>query len=253
MISRPCRISLQRPRFLLEAFPIHRLATSSAIAVATSPPYSIDVPHLTFKTSIIALTPRPMSKSSRGSALPSQRHPSLRLIGRLLLINNTNTNFSSKTPSPPRVQYHHSPLAYLRRFFRPQSKLQLSYPQFFLSHSKSPRGTRIPRPTTICLLEAVEAQHLKRPSRVSLESERRLCTFGTLPISAEPTNHQFSMTLQIVGLMIYLLSSSQSGKSLTVVGITPRNAQCIVIAQRSHSSVSNVLDHSSLSGEARIG
>lgn len=143
MISRPCRISLQRPRFLLEAFPIHRLATSSAIAVATSPPYSIDVPHLTFKTSIIALTPRPMSKSSRGSALPSQRHPSLRLIGRLLLINNTNTNFSSKTPSPPRVQYHHSPLAYLRRFFRPQSKLQLSYPQFFLSHSKSPRGTRI--------------------------------------------------------------------------------------------------------------
>jgi hypothetical protein len=185
MITRPCRISLQTAKIPSRSLPNTSLGDELCPSPwQLLPPYSIDAPHLTFRTSIITLTPRPMSKLTRGSALSSQRHPSLRLIGGLLLINNTNTNFHSKTPSPSRVQHHHSPLAYLRRFFRLQSNLQLSDPQFFLSHSKSPRGTRISSSNDNLPARSRGGAASQTPiSRAFglLESERRLCTFGTLP------------------------------------------------------------------------
>jgi hypothetical protein len=143
MITRPCRISLQTARIPSRSLPntslgdelYHRHGNFSPLQHRCTSPDIQNVNNRAYASADVKVKQR-LSPAKPGN-------PSLRLIGRLLLINNTNTNFSSKTPSPSRVQHYHSPLAYLRRFFRLQSKLQLSYPQFFLSHSKSPRGTRI--------------------------------------------------------------------------------------------------------------
>ena len=150
MISRPCRISLQTGKISSRSLPntslgdelCHRRGNFSPLQHRCTSPDIQNVNNHAYASPDVKVKPE-------AQPCQAQRHPSLRLIGRLSLINNTNTNFNSKTPKTPKnpnsspVQTHHSPLAYLRRFFRLQSKLQLSDPQFFLSHSKSPRGTCI--------------------------------------------------------------------------------------------------------------
>lgn len=152
-------------------------------------------------------------------------------------------------------------LSDLRLFFRLTKTNRYSpTPHFFLSHSKSPRRTRIsPSKRNLFLQKAVEAQHPSRPSLRVMKSVIRLQHGYAQLLLLELSRCTQSRFLHVgadLGLMIFLPSPSQCDKSLIVIEsneVVPRNAQCMVILPRSHSSVSNVLDRGSLPRTTRIG
>jgi hypothetical protein len=195
MISRPCRISLQAGKISSRSLPntslgdelCHRRGNFSPLQHRCTSP---DIPNVNNRASASP----DVKVKPEAQPCQAQKHPSLRLIGRLSLINNTNTNFNSKTPKTPKfLSRSNSSLATcLSETLLPtamQIATTVSDPQFFLSHSKSPRGTHI----------SSSNDNLPARSRGGAASQTPISrAFGVgktamhvwySPMSAEPTNH----------------------------------------------------------------
>ena len=252
MISRPCRISLQTGKISSRSLPntslgdelCHRRGNFSPLQHRCASPDIPNVNNHAYASPDVKVKPE-------AQPCQAQRHSSLRLIGRLSLINNTNTNFNSKTPRPQDPKL----------LSRSKSSLATCLSETFLPTAKQIATIRssillisfqIPTRNLHLLVQRQFA--CLKPWRRSISNAHLACLwswkdgYARLVLTHISRADQSSILHDAADrdLMIYLLSSSQSEKSLTVIGITPRNAQCIVIVQRSHSGVSNVLDHSSL-------